>query len=99
MALLSDTTQPITANGDYDVVLQEPHMNINIGGTWATAQIDILEVNRIDDTEVAAVTGGAAIVANFTDIYHGAKGVTVRFTVSGATGGESLTISTLPSRG
>ena len=98
MALLSDTTQPITANGDYDAVMQENFMDISISGTWATGQMDIVKVCPISGTEIA-VTGGAAIVADFTDMYHGAKGTIVRFVFSGATGGESITISTLPSRG
>ena len=101
MANLSDiaANTPITANGDYDAVMQEHNMNINIGGTWDTAQVDILEVNPIDTTEVAPVTGGAAILSNFTDFYEGAKGTTVRFTVSSVGASTSLFISTLPARG
>ena len=99
MALLSATTQPITADGDYDAVLQEHQMDVTITGTWGTGQVDILAVNRIVPTESAPIAGGAAITSDFTDLYHGGKGTTVRFTVSGAGGGTSLTIATQPSRG
>jgi hypothetical protein len=99
MALLSDTTQPITANGDYDAVMQEHNMNVNIAGTFGTAQVDIYEVNRIDTTQVSPLTGGAAITSNFTDFIEGGKGTTIRFTVTNVGGGTSLSIATQPARG
>ena len=101
MANLSDiaANTPITANGDYDAVMQEHNMNINIGGTWNGAQVDILEVNPINTAAAAPYAGGSAITSNFTDYLESGKGVTIRFTVSGVGASTSLSISTLPGRG
>jgi hypothetical protein len=99
---------PITADNDYDYVIQDELTDIIIVGDntgsfngFDGAAVDIKAVHPELETSTAPfaapVNGGANITQDFTDAYDGQVGRKLRFTVSGSGANTAIRIHAGPS--